>query len=275
LIPTALGGSPLRMWNPEEGKAVLYENMLDMIRKAGGRIKGIVWYQGEADGSPALAATYRKRFQQFVECARRDLHAPQLPFLTAQLNRCTTHDLRISPALGVASPPEVERAWSAVREAQRQVARETPCVYLIPALDLTLGDNIHNSAPSEVILGERFAQVALGKVYGQPALDEFPELVEARLTDGNEIAAAFKHVAGGWCALGPVEDFRVEDEHGVVAIKQVVLGEGGEVRLRLARAAAGKATLHAAYGADPLSRLRDMNRSPLIAFSVQLPSAQK
>jgi hypothetical protein len=278
LIPTALGGSPLQRWNPEEpGKADLYENMMDMIQKAGGRIKGIVWYQGEADCSPVLSKTYYARFRQFVEMARRDLRVPDLPLITAQLNRATTHDLRLSPAKGTEGPPEVQRAWSAVREAQRQAARDIPFVYLAPTLDLALSDNIHNAAPSEVLLGERFAQVALGKIYGRPALDEFPEIAEVRFANArkDEIICAFRNVFGGWCALGPIEDFVVEDEEGLILIKAVVLGENAELRINLSRTPRGRATLHAGYGADPVVRLRDANRRPIIAFSVPISEPSK
>jgi len=254
LIPAALGGSPLQRWNPEEpGEADLYANMMDMIQKAGGRIKGIVWYQGESDCQPALSKTYGARFRQFVECARRGLNAPDLPVMTAQLNRTTTHDLRLSPAMGSAPPPNVQRSWSVVREAQRQAARDIPSVYLIPTLDLSLSDNIHTSSPSEVLLGERFAQVAFGKVYGKDALTDFPELVEAGSggEDRREIIARFQNVAGGWATLGPIEDFRAEDESGVIVIEQIILGEDGEVRIRLSRAPEGEVSLHAGYGADP------------------------
>jgi hypothetical protein len=200
---------------------------------------------------------------------RRDLAAPELPILTAQLNRCTTENLRMSPPLDSAVSAETHRGWSMVREAQRQAAKEIPGVYIVPTLDLTLADNIHTSSPSEVVMGERFAQVALGRVYGRPALDRFPDLVEAKL-DGQDIVARFRHVAGGWWPLGPVEDFRVEDAKGVIPIAQVTLGDEGDVRIRLSRTPDVPLWLHAAYGADPVVRLRDSNRHPVIAFSVPI-----
>ena len=274
LLPTALGGSPLQRWNPDEpGEADLYANMMDVIQKAGGSIRGIVWYQGEADCSPGLSDSYRARFEQFVQRVRRDLRAPRLPIITAQINRTTTTSCQLSPPKDAAHAAADQRAWSAVREAQRQAARDIPGLYLVPTLDLSLSDNIHIAAPSEVVLGERFAQVAIGKVYGKSALDEFPELTEARFASQErcELVLGFRHVAGGWSPVGPVEDFRVEDEQGQTPIDRVVLGEGGEVRIRLSRAPEGAVWLHAAYGADPLVRLRDANRRPIVAFSVQIP----
>jgi hypothetical protein len=275
LIPTALGGSPLQRWNPQEpGTADLCANMLDMIRKAGGSIRGVVWYQGESDCAPGLAASYGLRFRQFVESVRKDLSAPGLPFITAQLNRSTTSDLRTSPAPEVQFPPAAHRAWSEVREAQRRAAKAIPAVSIVPTTDLVMSDNIHTGAASEVVLGERFAEVALGRVYGKPALAVFPELIEARFADPGrrEVLAVFANVLGGWCALGPIADFCVEDDAGFIPVERVELGDAGEVRLRLGRAARETARLHAAYGADPVARLRDANRRPVVAFSVPLSS---
>ena len=278
LIPTALGGSPLSRWHPQgPGKADLYENMIVMIQKAGGGVKGILWYQGEADGSPALAKTYGTRFREFIAAVRRDLESPQLPVLTAQLNRTTMPCLRIIPPQGDGAkawfPEEVHRSWSLVREAQRQAAKEIAGVYIVPTTDLALSDNIHNSAPAEMILGERFANLALGKVYGRPALDAFPQVAKVAFATGDktELSLEFENVGGGWCALGPVEDFRIEDEGGWIAIKEITLGEKGELRIRLARAPQGTETVHAAYGVDPATNLRDSNRRPLVAFSVRVP----
>jgi hypothetical protein len=277
LIPTALGGSPLSRWNPQEpGTADLYDNMMQMIERAGGDVRGIVWYQGESDGSPALAKTYGARFRQFVESVRCYLESPQLPILTGQLNRSTMPHLRIIPPQGGAQTwfsEEAHRSWSLVREAQRQAAKEIPNVYIVPTTDLSLSDNIHNSAPAEVVLGERFANLALGKVYGHPALDSFPELTRAAFAtnDKTELSLVFENVGGGWCALGPVEDFRVEDESGWITIKEIALGEGAELRIRLARAPQGAVTLHGAYGINPTTNLRDSNRRPFVAFSVRVP----
>lgn len=264
LIPTALGGSPLQMWNPEEpGRAILYENMMDMIAKAGGRIRGILWYQGESDANPTTAPTYGARFRQFVEHVRRDLRAPELPIVTAQLNRVirpTTTDVE-------------ERAWSMVRQAQWRVAREIPFVYVVPTLDLPLGDEIHNSAPAEVVLGERFARLVLGKVYRRDADVGFPELAEARFANlqKTEIILIFRHVAGGWlpwCGAKAITDFCVEDEQGWLSIAEVNDLNGNQVRIHLASAPRGNVKVHGGYGTNPTMRLRDANLSPIIAFSV-------
>ena len=141
LIPAALGGSPLQRWNlAEPGRADLYDNLLAMVGLAGGAIRGVVWYQGESDCSPALSATYQVRFRTFAASLRRDLGSPDLPILTAQLNRFTTPSLALSPT--GRCDAAADRGWSVVREAQRRLAQELPHVAVVPTLDLFLSDNI-------------------------------------------------------------------------------------------------------------------------------------
>ncbi len=271
LIPAALGGSPLQRWNPAEpGTADLYANMLDMVGLAGGKVRGVVWYQGESDCGPALSASYEERFRSFAASLRRDLDDPHLPILTAQLNRFTTPSVALSP-MGRCDA-EADRGWSVVREAQRRLAAELPQVAVVPTLDLSLSDNIHNAAAAQVMLGERFARVALGRVYGRPVLHQFAEIAHAQLADDcRTVAMRFTGVSGGWTTVGPVTDFSLEDDEGWVPMANLDLGDESDATLYLARPVRGRATLHSAYGANPEVNLRDGNRQPTIAFSVVLP----
>jgi sialate O-acetylesterase len=163
LVQTALGGSPLSAWNPEENPdAPLYQNLIHSVNLAGGRVRGIVWYQGESDCSPALAATYERRFAEFIQRLRHDLDMPHLPVIIAQLNRYTA-------AMSV----EDHRGWSLLREAQRQAVK-LGHVTVVPTLDLALSDAIHTSADGNLILGSRKARAALALVYGRRVLSRAP-----------------------------------------------------------------------------------------------------
>lgn len=123
LAPTALGGSPLRSWNPEED-GYLYRNMLRTVALAGGRVKGVLWYQGCSDANSADAATYLNRFASMVRHLRHDLDDPELPVLTVQLNRYT----------GEMPELQEDQAWSALWEAQRRAGEEIPSLYVVPSL---------------------------------------------------------------------------------------------------------------------------------------------
>ena len=55
LIPTAVGGTSLWLWDPAlktKGRESLYGNMLAQFEASGGMARGMLWYQGESDTRP-------------------------------------------------------------------------------------------------------------------------------------------------------------------------------------------------------------------------------
>ena len=54
LVACAHGGTSMEQWNPakkEEGGKSLYGSMLRQVQLAGGKVKGVLWYQGESDAN--------------------------------------------------------------------------------------------------------------------------------------------------------------------------------------------------------------------------------
>jgi len=259
LIPTALGGSPLALWEPAQD-GPLYANMRAMIRAAGGRVRGMVWYQGESDGNPAAVATYGERFKRFVATLRDDLGDPAFPVLCAQLGR-------------VVAPGDAQRAesWTRLRELQRQLADELDNVWLIPAIDLPLSDEIHLSAASNVLLGERFAEQALIGVYGRAGTPPALRLLKAELRSPDSIRLNFTRSPAGWCRPGEIRSLTADDGQGPLGIKAVTVDDDGWVELRLARTAVEALRVHAHAGCHPPADLRDRDQRPVEAFSVTVP----
>ncbi len=258
LVQTALGGSPLSQWDPAEGDAGLYRNMIHCVGLAGGSVRGVVWYQGESDSSPELGTTYAARFSRAVAAWREAMGLPELAVITVQLNRVTAPQ-----------PEGADLGWSLVREAQRQVARRLAGVAVVPALDLPLSDQIHTSPAGNLILGERMAQAALAVAYGQPRWWRAPEIAAARRAgDGLWLELTFDHVQSRLDTLEPARHpFRVEEAGGVLPVAEVAYPGGAVVRLRLARPLAGPACVHAAWGADPAPLPLDMERlMPILGF---------
>src|SRR5581483_8977027 len=143
-IQASFGGSSLAEWNPAEGSAPLYQNMLHCVRLAGGYVKGMFWYQGETDACDGTTAgTYGRRFDQAVRAWRKALG--ELPIVTVQLNRRTGFP---GDAIG-------DRRRAIVREAQRQAARKLRDVHIVPALGLPTSDHGHNSPAGNFVLAER------------------------------------------------------------------------------------------------------------------------
>ncbi|HEX6972634.1 MAG TPA: sialate O-acetylesterase [Limnochordia bacterium] len=258
LIPTALGGSPIRRWDPaQEGD--LFGNMLAMVRDAGcTTVRGMLWYQGESDASPELAAAYRAAFVRLIDAAREAVGRDDFVTLTVQLNRVT--DANAGPARA--------RGWAMIREIQREIAAERPDVGVIPALDLTLSDVIHIDAPSSVVLGERMAQLALGLAYGRAGVWRPPEVDRAAFADGERqtIELHVAHVVDGLVPLQPRGAFVVVDARGEVPIGEVTLVAPDRIRLRLTRPAEGRVVCHGAYGDDPPVGFVDGRKLPILGF---------
>jgi hypothetical protein len=89
LIPCAVGGSAIRAWMPgAEDKATKthpYDDMLERAKAAlkTGELKGILWHQGESDlKNPG----YGKDLTELVERLRKDLAAPNVPFIASELS---------------------------------------------------------------------------------------------------------------------------------------------------------------------------------------------
>lgn len=87
LIPCAVGGTPLALWQPG---ADLY---LKSIRRAklalsGGILRGFLWHQGENDSLESPTAhSYAERLAGVVAAYREDLAVPEVPFLAGELGR--------------------------------------------------------------------------------------------------------------------------------------------------------------------------------------------
>lgn len=259
LVQAAKGGSCLREWHVgEDALAPLWHNMIFCVRLAGGRVRGMFWYQGCSDGGNFMAAdprTYLARWAAFVERLRQEVGA--IPIITAQINRWTDID----------HPPEVRESFSIIRDQQRRAAT-LPGVCVVPTLDLPLSDGIHNSSTGNVTLGQRMGRAALGFVYGSPLPWAAPTVRRARLAAKDRIVVLkFDDVTSHLMFLGfGTGEFLVADGAGPVAIKAAV-AEADEVRLTLARAIKGEAVVHGGYDVDPVWTLRDCETNlPAVAF---------
>lgn len=158
LLPCALGSTSMADWDPAKrdlGDHSLYGTMIERIRRVGGKVKGVLWYQGESDaGSAPTLAAFSPAFLNLVDSLRRDTGNPDLPFLYVQISRFCLESQELAPG------------WDALREQQRALAGARKNVWMVPAIDLPLDDLIHIGAPGQARLGRRLAQVALTHVYG-------------------------------------------------------------------------------------------------------------
>lgn len=87
LIPCAMGGSALDEWKPG-GK--LYDEAVRRTKLAmvSGRLRGILWHQGEADSNNLdRARSYAARWHEVMTTLRKDLNAADVPIVVGELGR--------------------------------------------------------------------------------------------------------------------------------------------------------------------------------------------
>lgn len=147
LIPCAKGGSAIAQWRPDTRPDTLYGSCLARARAAGGRITGVLWYQGETDARDMAAARrWGAAFAELAQAFRRDLAAPRLPFVVVRL------------ADAPARAEDVGRypGWTMVQEAQARL--RIRCVAVVRADGLPrLADDLHLTTAAQRVLGKRLA----------------------------------------------------------------------------------------------------------------------
>ena len=259
LLPAALGGSRLAYWSRgDEHGYGLFRDLLARVRVAGGRVAGLVWYQGESDATPERAADYARRLTEFLQAVRRGLEQHDLPILLVQLNRKRRDAGKFT-----------DEGWSMIREAQRRVAAALPKAGIVPSLDLSLDEMGHNGSAGNVALGERLAACALATAYGWDVEHRAPEIATARVSgDGSAVELRFDHVSGRLDSVEPSAPcYRVLDAAGVVPVERTEYVGSNTAVLRLGRALDGPATVSGAYGINPPIVPVDVDRAmPILAF---------
>jgi sialate O-acetylesterase len=158
LVACAHGGTSMKQWDPalkDKGGESLYGSMLRQVTLAGGRARGVLWYQGESDANGGAADAYPKVFADFIAAVRDDLHDPDLPFYLVQIGRY------VNPK---APDP---KGWNAVQDAQRQIPDRVANTAVVAAVDLELDDGIHVGTQGQKRLGQRLARIAQRELFGQ------------------------------------------------------------------------------------------------------------
>ena len=107
----------------------------------------ILWHQGESDSTARDAGEYAKRLEDLITRFRKELDAPDLPFIIGQLGRF--------PA----------RPWDQYREtvhaAQQEVAKKMKNVRFVPIEGMTSADNLHFDTPSLRIFAKGYVDAYL------------------------------------------------------------------------------------------------------------------
>ncbi len=260
LIMAANGGTSLGQWSPERkefGGESLYGSMLAQIERAGGKVKGILWYQGESDaGTTGTANSYADRFAGFIETVRADVGQADLPFLYVQIARF----------YGLTTEPI---NWNRVQQRQLEVEKRLEKVAMVSALEGDMSDAIHISAASLRDLGRQMAKQAMVVAYSDKQLTTGPRF-ESAASEGTELRLVFSGVNGKLELLAPRPGFIITDGAGrPVAIRKVEVDAArpNELVLTLAGPLPAGSSLAYGVGLNPVSGVVDAEGLALPAFA--------
>lgn len=278
LVPCAHGGTSIGQWDPalkSEGRKSLYGAQLARVRAVGGKVRGVLWYQGEADMGGAAAVAYGKRFRHHIEQLRADLQQPNLPFYYVQIGRYVTEN------------PE---AWDVVQEAQRIAEQTIPQVGMVVSVDQPLDDIIHISGTGLKTIGRRMASRVIHDLF--PGVEAYrslktgPRPVRAYYEehsgqldpwsgDRRTLFVEFSGVNGRLKSLGRVSGFSLRRPDGteVLAIFRTLVDpkNPSRVMLELGRGIPNKplppgTQLWYGWGPDPYCNLTDAASFALPVF---------
>ncbi|MBS1815362.1 MAG: sialate O-acetylesterase [Acidobacteria bacterium] len=156
-------------------------------------VRGVIWYQGEADTRGLRAKNYVHTFPNMIQDWRKQFANPDMAFLFVQIsNLKNTND------------------WGSVRDAQRRALR-LPNTGMAVSLDIGTPDNIH--PPDKKTVGERLALAARAITYGEKDLEYAGPLFASATPQGNSMRISFTH-GEGLNAKGDLGDFELQDANG-------------------------------------------------------------
>ncbi len=252
LIPCAHGGTSMAQWDPalkDKGGDSLYGGMVRRFELAGGRVKGVLWYQGESDANPTAGPIFEEKFRGFIEAVRKDFAQPDLPFLYVQIGR------------HVASASAAQ--WNLVQNAQLKVESQLPNALMTGCTDCELDDGIHVGTDDHGLLAVRLANLATASV------KRGPRPVSAKVK-GGMIVVEFAEVNGKLVHKGRLNGFTLHAADGTpvpMIYRQRVSAESPNVvELLFGGKLPEGVTLHHGVGRDPYLNLRDEAGMPAPVF---------
>lgn len=140
LVINARGGTGVVQWLPG---AKLYEEAISQTKKAlkYGRLKGVIWHQGESDSDSLRTGMYLARIEVLVNALREEFEDPQLPFIAGQVFE---KDNTIAFNHMLSKLPNFIKSTA-----------------LVSSDNTNVFDGVHFDSKSIIVLGERYAEAML------------------------------------------------------------------------------------------------------------------
>lgn len=148
IIPTAVGGSSIGQWINDESfrNVTLLSNFKEKVEigKKYGKIKGVLWHQGENDATAKeTIAIYDEQLRKLFTLFRNETDNQTLPIFLGKLGTYSKTD----------------ESWQEINSKIEDFIKTDSNVYLIRTNDLKhKGDNVHFNSEGQREIGKRFAK---------------------------------------------------------------------------------------------------------------------
>jgi sialate O-acetylesterase len=212
-------------------------------------IRGVVWYQGEANASEAHAYRYRRLFADMIEDWRNRWGEGDFPFLFVQLANFKSNQW-----------------WPVLRESQTETLRLRNTGMAL-AIDIGESKDIHPKNKQEV--GRRLAMAALHVAYGQAGEFSGPMFRQA-VPEGGRMRVYFTHAAGLQAkGAGEIAGFTIAGADGKFVPAEARV-DGDTVVVSSAEVAEPAAVRYA-WADDPVCNLVNQAGLPAVPFRSDEP----
>lgn len=195
LINASWGGSPIEQWTPtSEADETMYNGMIAPLH--GFPVRGLLWYQGEANVNRNQGMQYLHQMQSLVTGWRKTW-GRELPFYFVQIAPWDYSGYL---------PGQVP----VLREAQ-SAGLAIPNTGMVVTMDLVDPAGLQDGHPrNKREVGERLARWALAKTYGRDELECCGPVYVSYEVDGTRLRLHFSHAWGLKSADGePLREFEV------------------------------------------------------------------
>ncbi|WP_200761339.1 sialate O-acetylesterase [Poriferisphaera corsica] len=180
--------------------SVLYNGMIKPIIPYA--IKGVIWYQGEANTSTSNYPYYQTLLSTMISAWRDEWDQPQhdFPFLIVQLTNYQ------SPSFSVTN-----HSWAYLREQQLNTHQNVPNTGLAVIIDIGDATNVHPKNKADV--GKRLSRWALNQTYNKNIIPSGP-MYQSHTISGNTVNLTFDYTDGIKPLTGnKLTGFFITDDH--------------------------------------------------------------
>lgn len=149
----------------------LYDSMLSKV--SGYTIKGVIWYQGEANAKSGIAKDYGYLLSSLIENWRETWSDERMIFGVVQLPNYNYKE----------SLSTTEHSWAVLRQQQKAVCDSMRYTVMAVSADLGENNNIHPKKKNEV--SKRLCYEILNAFYDKKELPVSPRWGNPELKNGN------------------------------------------------------------------------------------------